>query len=333
MYYIISIFYIFVINCSLYFLFSYKLFTTPRKLKIPALLTSDTHHNTWSHSAYQLRLKRRNVTTVKNFKPGGGGNGGNNSYQPREYLQGMQSSGRVCVYSCYLVTVSQFVCAALNKGVGNRRASLASPTTQQIIDEYARIHSHHSSSNSLTSPRSNNGDRCGSLIDRAEEVLNQVVLSLPSVGVDANDADEEKIRKGDGNIMNRDDALVRSNTLSVYTTKCEITTTIETLAGATTSPTTTVDDSPPPPPPFEKDSADVNGSDSDKPPQITELQVTNLDITSKNLTDIPTGGKSYTEMGLVVDKLTHEESEAACLGVKVTIVTTVASTDFTNVIL
>ena len=68
-------------------------------------------------------------------------------------INGLQLNALECVYSCYLVTVSHFICNA-SRSTGMRKTTQAL-TTQQIIEDYAGAsNSLHTTSHSLASPNS-----------------------------------------------------------------------------------------------------------------------------------------------------------------------------------
>ena len=69
-------------------------------------------------------------------------------------INGPQLTALECVYSCYLVTVSHFICNAASRTNGMRKTTQAL-TTQQIIEDYAGAsNSLHTTSHSLASPNS-----------------------------------------------------------------------------------------------------------------------------------------------------------------------------------
>jgi hypothetical protein len=123
--------------------FSESLFSAPRKL--PAMLDAGQS----LAAMYQARLKHSASSTTSSSS-------------------GLQLNALECVYSCYLVTVSHFICNG-SRTTGMRRTTQAL-TTQQIIEDYAGAsNALHTTSHSLASPNSTRSRSASTVFSESED--------------------------------------------------------------------------------------------------------------------------------------------------------------------
>ena len=123
--------------------FSESLFSAPRKL--PAMLDAGQS----LAAMYQARLKHSSSSTTSSSS-------------------GPQLNALECVYSCYLVTVSHFICNG-SRTTGMRKTTQAL-TTQQIIEDYAGAsNALHTTSHSLASPNSTRSRSASTVFSESED--------------------------------------------------------------------------------------------------------------------------------------------------------------------
>ena len=123
--------------------YSERLYSAPRKL--PAMLDAGQS----LAAMYQARLKHISSSSAS------------------VSINGPQLTALECVYSCYLVTVSHFICNA-SRTNGMRKTTQAL-TTQQIIEDYAGAsNSLHTTSHSLASPNSTRSRSASTVFSEVE---------------------------------------------------------------------------------------------------------------------------------------------------------------------
>ena len=126
--------------------YSERLYSAPRKL--PAMLDAGQS----LAAMYQARLKHNSSLSTS----------------ASVTINGPQLTALECVYSCYLVTVSHFICNAASRTNGMRKTTQAL-TTQQIIEDYAGAsNSLHTTSHSLASPNSTRSRSASTVFSEVE---------------------------------------------------------------------------------------------------------------------------------------------------------------------
>ena len=140
--FLIVFFFLFCATNSVFF--SESLFSAPRKL--PAMLDAGQS----LAAMYQARLKHSSTSATSSSS------------------NGPQLNAVECVYSCYLVTVSHFICNG-SRTTGMRKTTQAL-TTQQIIEDYAGAsNALHTTSHSLASPNSTRSRSASTVFSESED--------------------------------------------------------------------------------------------------------------------------------------------------------------------